>query len=88
MKKFYNKVQIIAYYNLDGEYLIFECNELHNKTFSNVNVEIKTERRIVCGMTFEEDVICIDGEEPISCELVKTDIYNGTLILRICQDWG
>lgn len=88
MKEFYSKVQIIALYNLDGGYIIFKENLLHNKIFNNVNVEIKTEKRKICGMTFEEDVIYIDGEEPIRCELVRTDVYNGTLILRICQDWG
>lgn len=88
MKEFYSKVQIIAYYNLDGYYTVFEYNPLHNKTFNNVNVEIKTEIRKVCGMSFEEDVIYIDGEEPIACELVQTNINNNTLVLSICQDWG
>lgn len=88
MKKFYKKVQIVSYYNLGGDYMVFEDSFLHNKTFNNVNVEIKTQKRKIFDMIFEEEVIYIDGEEPIYCELIRADVYNGTLILRICQDWG
>ena len=88
MKKFYKKVQIVAYYNLDGDYTIFEENELHNKTFNNANVEIKTEMHRICGMTFKQNVIYINEEDPISCELISADVRNNVLILHICQDWG
>lgn len=88
MKKFYNKVQIVTYYYINGDFLLFEDNPLHNKTFRNVNVEIKTETRTICGTEYEKDVICIDGEKPISCYLLGTNTYNNNLILMICQDCG
>ena len=88
MKRKYEKVLILAYYNLDGDYLTFEENDLHNKTFKDVFVEIKTEIRKILGIDFAVDVICIDGEKPIECELVKKEVLGKNLTLSICQDWG
>lgn len=88
MKRKYNEVLILAYYSLDGDYLTWENNELHNKTFKNVCVEVKTEVRTLIGIEFTVDIICIDGEKPIECELVKKDDRGKTLTLHICQDWG
>ena len=87
-KKYFGKVRIVAYYNLDGDYTVFEDNTLHNKEYYNVSVEIKTEKRKMLDISFESDVIYIEGEEPIECELVRADTCKGTLVLGICQDWG
>lgn len=88
MKRKYDKVLILAYYNLDGDYLSFAENDLHNKILKNVCVEIKTEVRTLMGIDFAVDVICIDGEEPIECELVSKEVHGKDLTLNICQDWG
>lgn len=83
------KVVLQGYYNLDGEYLLFEDNPLHGKTFNDVNVVIAKETKKIAGMTVAYDVVRIGGYEPIECELVgyrRTE--DGTLIISICQDWG
>lgn len=83
------KVIIKAYYNLGEEYIIFDSNPLHNTSYENVNVTIKEVTKTVCGMNFVMDVIYIDGQDPIECELVsKRQNTDGTLIIGICQDWG
>lgn len=88
MKRKFDEVRIVAYYNLDGDYLIFAENDLHNKTFKNVCVEITREVRKIMGIDFAVDVIRIEGYQPIECELVKKEVLGKTLILGICQDWG
>ena len=83
------KVVIKAYYNLGEEYILFPDNPLHNKTYENVNVEIKEATRKICNIDFIFDVVEIEGEEPIDCELVGTQINpDGTLVIKICEDWG
>lgn len=78
------RVVLRCCYNLSGEYLPFEHNPLHGKTFNNVNVEITKETTFV-----ECDVIKIEGYEPIECELVRQHkTADGTLLIFICQDWG
>jgi len=62
---------------------------LHGATFYDVAVETKKEKVGVGKDTYYIDVIYIEGQEPIECELVcihKED--DGTLIISICQDWG
>ena len=82
-------VVIRAYYNLDGDYITFPENPLHGKEFHNVNIEFKIKTNIICGVAFDWDVIEIEGEEPIECELVdKVYLPDGTLIIKICEDWG
>ena len=83
------KVVIKAYYNLDGEYIPFDSNPLHNTSYGNVDVVIKEKEKEICGVKLIVDVIEISGQKPIECELV--DEYqdsDGTLIIKICQDWG
>ena len=89
MKCFSRKVQIVAYYNLDGEYLLFEENPLHGKTFQNVNVSFSQDVRTICGISFAVDIVAIEGCDPIECELVgyRTSA-EGTLVISVCQDWG
>lgn len=90
-KKIYKKVKIEAVYSLDDGYISFPYNPHHGKEFENVPVSIKKEEQNWCGVTVEVDIINIGGEKPlqIECELVKKTITNdGTLILKICQDWG
>lgn len=83
------KVVLQAYYGLDDGYISFPENPLHGKEFHNVEVEFSTKTNIVCGVAFEWDVVEIEGEEPIQCELVgKTYLPDGTLIIKICEDWG
>lgn len=90
MKKDYKNVavKIKALYCIDGDYIVFDANPLHNKVFTNVNVSLSTEILKINDISFEQDVIKISGQEPISCELVKTNFKNNLLVLEICQDWG
>ena len=82
------KVTLRAYYNLDGEYLLFDSNPLHNKSYENVNVEIKTITKTICNIDLDVDVINIEGQKSIECELVGYNESNGELLIKICQDWG
>lgn len=83
------KVVLRGVYNLDGQYLPFEDNPLHGKTYSNVEVSFSKETRTVAGSTFSFDVVKIEGCEPIECELVgHYEMPDGTLVISICQDWG
>lgn len=88
--KRYKKVVLRCYYNLDGEYIQFEHNPLHNQSYENVTVEFKKEAKLICGIKFEFDVVKIEGQEPIECELVGTyhERDTDTLIIKICEDWG
>lgn len=83
-----SKLILKAYYSIDGEYLPFPDNPLHDKTFENVDVEVKNEIRTLRGIEFEVTVIEIAGQEPIECELCSMEIKGADLILHICQDWG
>ena len=83
------KAIIKAYYNLDGEYLSFPDNPLHGQTYENVNIDIKQVTYETSGIEFVADVVEIEGQEPIECELVGCfKPYEDTLIIKICQDWG
>ncbi len=83
------RVLLQGYYNLDGEYLLFEDSPLHGKAYSNVNVAISQETRTIAGSAFAIDVVSIEGCEPIECELVNYHkTADGTLVISICQDWG
>ena len=83
------KVLLQAYYDLDGEYLPFPDNPLHGKVFENVDVKFATRIDTIGGLNFEVDVIEIEGQEPIECELVgRKNAPDGTLIIKLCQDWG
>ena len=87
-KKF-GKVQIKAYYDLDGEYILFPDNPLHGKTFENVTVTFKTKRHIIGDTSFLLNIIEIEGQEPIECELLGSrKLPDGSLLIEICQDWG
>lgn len=83
-----NKVIIKAYYDLDGDLILFPDNPLHGKSYENVEVAIKQEIHEICGISFEVDIIKIEGQEPIECELIDTIDLDDTLIIKICQDWG
>lgn len=84
------KAIIKAYYGLDGEYIPFDSNPLHNTSYENVSVTIKQVTKTIYGIDLDMDVVEISGQEPIECELVGTyqDSGSGTLIIKICQDWG
>lgn len=86
----YSKVTLRTFYNLHGEYMRFDSNPLNNQTYENVEVEFKEKTRTICGIDFVEDVVEIEGQEPIECELVGTyhEPESDTLIIKICQDWG
>lgn len=88
MVKFYSKIRFETYYNLDGEYSLFKHNPLHDKIFKNVNVKITIEEHEMMGVKFKVNMIYIDGEKPIECELIDAEEYEDTLIISICQDWG
>ena len=85
------KVVLKGYYNLAGEYLPFEDNPHHGKTYTNVGVSIETKFKAVdfgSGI-MAIDYVKVEGCEPIECELVGFDIADGdTLVISICQDWG
>ena len=85
----YKKVVLQAYYGLDDGYIPFPENPMHGKEFYNVNVEFSETVQIISGIEFVWDVIEIEGEEPFECELVGTTrLSDGTLIIKICEDWG
>ena len=82
-------VVLWTYYNLDGEYIPFPENPMHGKEYRNVEVGLQEKINVIHGVEFITDVICIEGEEPIECELVGEIPVNGdSLIIKICQDWG
>lgn len=83
-----NKAIIKAYYNLNGDLISFPDNPLHGKLYENVEVIFKHKVREICGISFEVDIIEIEGQGPIECELIDTVDLDGTLIIKICQDWG
>lgn len=83
------KVVLQGYYYLDGNYLPFEENPLHGKTYNDVDISISTKKREMAGVAHEVDVINIEGCNPIECELVDCHkTTDGTLLISICQDWG
>ena len=82
------KVILQTYYNLDGNYIVFEDNPLHRTTYENVNVVITREYIRLTHMNIAVNVIRIDGHEPIECEFVGCVEDGDTLILKLCQDWG
>jgi hypothetical protein len=85
----YNKVVLQAYYGLGEGYIEFPENPLHGKEFYNVEVEFTTKTNIISGVEFIWDVIKIEGEEPIECELVgQIHLTDDTMIIQICEDWG
>ena len=84
------KVILQAYYNLDGNYILFDSNPLHGKTFANVGVLVSNKITSYGGIKVKEQVIYItdSNEEPIECELVGYVEDGDTLIVKLCQDWG
>jgi hypothetical protein len=82
------KAIIKAYYDLDGDLISFPDNPLHGKIYENVNIIFKHKVREICGISFDVDVIDIEGQEPIECELIDTVDVDEALIIKICQDWG
>lgn len=83
-----NKAIIKAYYDLGGELISFPDNPLHGKSYKNVEVVFKQRIREICGIPFNVDIIEIEGQEPIECELIDAIDLDDTLIIKICQDWG
>ena len=83
------KLILKALYCLNGDYIPFPQNPLHNTTYENVDVKIGKRTEMLCGETYVIDVISIGEQEPIECELVSSRRdANGTLTIGICQDWG
>jgi small-conductance mechanosensitive channel len=83
------KVKLTTYYNIDGEYLSFPDNPLHNKVYENVNVKVNKTIRTIAGIDFEVDIIKITGCEDIECEFISQCLApDGTLVIKLCQDWG
>ena len=83
------KLLLKALYCLNGDYISFPQNPLHNKFFENANVKMGKRIYTIGGNRYEVDVISIDGHEPIDCELVsRRSTSDGTMVLSICQDWG
>ena len=83
------KAIIKAYYNLGEEFILFPDNPLHGKTYENVKVTFKKEILTMCGISYGTDVIKIGSEEPIECQLLGKHVNpEGTLVIKICQDWG
>lgn len=82
-------VVLQGYYNLGGEYLPFEDNPHHGKTYNNVGVSIETKFKDCGSGIMTTDYVKIEGCEPIECELVGCQpIGDSTLVISICQDWG
>lgn len=85
----FKKVLLQAYYNSHGDYTAFPYNPLHNKSFENVRVRITKEKRTMCGVDYAVDIVKIEGQKLIECEVVgQRTMPDGTLVIGICQDWG
>lgn len=84
------KVILQAYYNLDGNYILFDDNPLHGKTFENVGVLVSNKITSYGGIKVKEQVIYItdSNEDPIGCEFIGRVEDGDTLIVKLCQDWG
>ena len=82
------KAIIKAYYDLAGDIISFPDNPLHDKLYENVEIVFKHDIHEICGIPFEVDIIEIEGQEPIECELIDTVDVGEALIIKICQDWG
>lgn len=83
------KIEIKAFYHLDDGYIPFPDNPLDGKSYENVEVTFEKDCLIVGGTSYRVDVIKIEGQEPIECELLsKRKTSDGTLEIRLCQDWG
>ena len=75
-------VRIETYYSLSGSHILFPDNELNGRVYHNADVVISAEKRNIYGQTFVVDVITINQNPPIECELVRTrKDANGLLIL-------
>ena len=81
-------VVLQAYYNLDGDYILFEDNPLHGKRYKNVGVVVTTQFIRLTHMDIAVNVIRIEGQEPIECEFIGCIENGNDLIIKICQDWG
>lgn len=81
-------VCIKAFYCLDGEYISFSHNPLHNTTYKHVNVEIVNHTHNLYGIEYVSQLITIGNEEPIECEYLGSRCSDDDLIIDICQDWG
>lgn len=82
------KVTLLAYYNLDGDYIAFPDNPLHGTVYENVGVVINDRVSMIHGIEFRAQIISIMDEEPIWCELVDYVEDGDDLIIKLCQDWG
>lgn len=84
------KVVLRGYYNLAGEYLPFEDNPHHGKSYNNVAVSVETKfESQPNGRIAAREYVKIEGCEPIECEIVGYQVTDdGTLAISICQDWG
>lgn len=82
-------LQIKTFYNLNGSNIAFPDNPLNGTIYRNADVTISTEKRELYGQTFLVNVVKINNEEPIECELVRFNKdADGIWVLGICQDWG
>ena len=84
------KVVLQTYYNLDGDYMLFDDNPLHGKTFENVGVVVSDKITSYGGFKVKEQVIYLteSNERPIECEFIGCAEDDDTLIVKLCQDWG
>lgn len=82
------KVILKTYYCLNGEYILFDSNPLHNQSYDNVEVKFKEVTQTICDVDYIWDVIEIEGQEPIDCELIGMMELDDKLVIKICQDWG
>lgn len=69
---------------------IFHLKKIHyqEKTYENVSIFLKKEIHEICGIKFKVDIIKIQNEEHIECEVISHVLINDTLIIKLCQDWG
>lgn len=89
--KKYPKIRFEGMYSTGEGYISFPYNSYHGKEYENVSVKTEKEIRTYSGIEVETDVIYVKGENTfeIECELVGTKtLPDGTLVLKICQDWG
>lgn len=84
----YKKIKLQNWYNLNGEYIRMLDAELDGTVYENASVKFSKSKKTICGTDFIWNVVHIEGQEPIECELLSQRMQEDMLIINICQDWG
>lgn len=81
-------IKILTYYRLGDSLIPFSDNPWNNIVFYNAKVVVTQEKRSVGTHQFLVDIIKINDDITIECEVVGARKENGWFVIKICQDWG